>query len=111
MEIERLGAVLNFAWRRWTAAEKALSRTNNRGAQKPIHARCEFWRRLHNRVEADLARHTAPARLAHLAASRVDDAPAFTRPTNTDLPEMFPDLPIPNVGVMLRSGSAGGKRV
>ena len=111
MTTARLGKLLDFAWRRWGAAERAVSRARSVEALRPAERRCAFWRALHNRVEAVLERVVAPQRLAHAAVARTNTPPVFTRPPDTDLPETFPDLPIPNLGVILRPVGTGGKHV
>lgn len=109
MVTEKLSRVLLFAWKRWSVAERVLSRSRTRGALRRAEAACEFWRGVHREAEASLEKIVAPNRLSHAAVSRTDYGGAFFRPPDTDLPETFPDLPVVNCGVKMRR--TGGIRV
>lgn len=85
----RLGALLVYAWQRWGAAERALTRLGvDHGPRfRAAEARSEFWRRAHNAVEAALEARCRAIRRDHAAAARNDCAPSFNRPIDTPLAE------------------------
>lgn len=109
MTTEKLSRVLMFAWRRWTTAERVLSRSRDKRDLRRAEAACEFWRAIHSEVEGSLEKIVAPNRLAHAAVARTDAGGIFTRPPDTDLPETFPDLPV--IGGLAKMRRLGGARV
>jgi hypothetical protein len=88
-------ALKRFCWDRWTAAEKALSRTTyGTKAYSVAETRTEFWRKAFNAYEAREADETHRDRLDELAvAVREDSFPVFHRVPEEKLPETYPDIP------------------